>query len=64
MMRPVTHLATESRVLIGSLEQHVLNIRCAFPAVPLLFKVAEHFTSWSLQQTQLLQLTFQSCSSS
>ncbi len=27
MMRPVTHLATDASVLIGSLEQHVLNIR-------------------------------------
>lgn len=27
MMRPVVHLADEAPVLIGTLEQHVLNIR-------------------------------------
>lgn len=33
MMRPVTHLATQARVLIGSLEQHILNIRSVLPAL-------------------------------
>ena len=28
MVRPVIHLASQAPVLIGSLEQHVLNIRC------------------------------------
>ena len=27
MMRPVTQLATKSRVLIGTLEQHNINVR-------------------------------------
>ena len=29
MTRPVTHLATKSPVLVGTLEQLTLNIRCA-----------------------------------